>query len=774
MTKQLSNKEIIDTITSLTNKLLEVAVDEPDELAVANNLLNAMVRNLHNEITAQETRLPAENSRSRPEVENVAEFVFTPRVIRPHEFTVEVRKILTHIEFKSPLYMICFENVTPNDITDFNGYLSQIILIAFYAILLNQEILESRETLDFFMQDEEALRVFKLIKGTRSNIFMEQLNTEEIRTLNAAILWLGRWTLKRKIMSTANYTEKFRLILDIIDLKEVQIRELGKLDLFSFIRLGIEATILCLNIYNKSIFIKKSATNNLKLKSIIINKMRKTNLDHPIIIYQDMNDVKFYLCVSGVQSNLQRHTTGLAEVSKRSGNEHSVAIGTTFNVTLKSSEGQDIIRTDGVSGLSFKRRSMTPVLSSQKANDTPGNPFNMTPGRQVTPRNLSFFNDQTSKIEIEINDSKFQSSDKKNLPLDTRESQHKYSQDELMHINEAKIGIKRANTETNEDEGEKNGMFIEANKLMTANPNQIDAKSSFEDGNMQGDFTKNQMRSRPASFIGHNTVTRVTYSNNHMSSSQPRTTETYVLTGDRPFEKQDDIALRTQNSDKMNIDTRSQNFSQRADQTENYVPFVNPNLGKQTGKFISSQSSLFTNLLDIIHKSDLNTSSLVKNLRQSGERIGKLQANGDNTDQITVKHGLMQPTIRYQAIEDPLNFPNRIQIGQNHRFVLSQNNLNMSDNSQRRNTEMKPGVQYTHVMSQPRMTSGFDTNNQPSPNLDFKTLITGAENEIRRRQTDALHTFKSNSVRREDPKSLLEQQHIPPSSEFINHNHSRN
>jgi hypothetical protein len=233
---------------------------------------------------------------------------------------------------------------------------------------------------------------------------------------------------------------------------------------------------------------------------------------------------------------------------------------------------------------------------------------------------------------------------------------------------------------------------------------------------------------------------------------------------------------KTQNSDKKNTDLQLQTNTQRVEQNENYMPLVNPNTNKQIGKFISSQTTLFSSLLDTINKADLNTSTLVRNLRQSNERVAKFHSNTDNSDQVTVKQGMMQPIIRYQTIDDPQNFPNRIQIGQNHRFVLSQNNLNMSDNSQRRNTEMKPNVQYTHVMSQPRMTSGFEVNptHLQSPNIDFKNLITGAENDIRRRQTDVLHSFKSNSIRREEPKGVMEHQHIPPSSEFINHNPSRN
>ena len=772
MTRQLSNKEIIDTIASLTNKLLEVAVDEPEELAVANNLLNAMVHNLHNEIALQETRSPTENPRSRPDAKNVSDSVLTPKIIRPHEFTVEMRKILTHIEFKSPTYMICFGNSTPNDIADFNNYLSQIILIAFYAILLNEEILESRETLEFFSQDEEVLRVFKFIKGTNPNIFIEQTNTEEVKNMNAAILWLGRWTLKRKIQSTANYTEKFRLILDILDLREGQTRELGKLDLFSFIRLSIEATILCLNIYNKSIFIKKSATNNLKLKSIIINKMRKTKLDHPVIIYQDINDVKFYLCISGNQVNPQRHTTGFTEGSNRIATEHSVSFGNTYNVALKSSQGQ-VSRTDGISGLNFKRRSMTPVLTSQKVSDGLGNSFNMTPGRQGTPQNLSFFNDKSSKMEIEINDSKFQSSDKKNAPIGTQESQHKYSDEDPGVSIEAKFGIRRANTETNDIEGEKQDLLTNQNKLTIMNHNPLESKSSVDEGNMQGDFSKNQVRSRPSSFIGYNPGVRVTYSKNQMSNSQPRTTETYVLTDDRSAEGLDDAFAKTQNSDTKNVDKLPPNISQKNDQIEQNLVLANTNVGRQIGKFTSSQSVLFTSLLDIIYKADSNTCALTKNLRQSADRFGNFQSTGDSGDQITVRHGLMQPTSRFQMIEDT-GFSNRVQISQNQRFVLSQNNLNMSDNDQRRNTEIKTGVQYTHVISQPRMTSGLDSNNQVAPVLDFKTLITGAENDIRRRQTDALHSYKSNSVRREDSKTLNEHQQIPPSSEFINYTLSRN
>jgi hypothetical protein len=397
----------------------------------------------------------------------------------------------------------------------------------------------------------------------------------------------------------------------------------------------------------------------------------------------------------------------------------------------------------------------------------------MTPGRQGTPQNLSFFNDKSSKMEIEINDSKFQSSDKKNAPIGTQESQHKYSDEDPGVSIEAKFGIRRANTETNDIEGEKQDLLTNQNKLTIMNHNPLESKSSVDEGNMQGDFSKNQVRSRPSSFIGYNPGVRVTYSKNQMSNSQPRTTETYVLTDDRSAEGLDDAFAKTQNSDTKNVDKLPPNISQKNDQIEQNLVLANTNVGRQIGKFTSSQSVLFTSLLDIIYKADSNTCALTKNLRQSADRFGNFQSTGDSGDQITVRHGLMQPTSRFQMIEDT-GFSNRVQISQNQRFVLSQNNLNMSDNDQRRNTEIKTGVQYTHVISQPRMTSCLDSNNQVAPVLDFKTLITGAENDIRRRQTDALHSYKSNSVRREDSKTLNEHQQIPPSSEFINYTLSRN
>jgi hypothetical protein len=400
MRKPITNKEIVETISTLTTLLMDMTIDEPAELSVANHLLQAMTRNLKTELAAEDERLNLDPVQLKSALRDSKDSVLTPEVIKPEQFTMEVKKILNYIEFKSPSYMICFKNAVPTENTMYRTYLNQIIVIAYYGVLLNQETADNRDLSDFFSEDPEALRVFKSIKNSHLDFHFEADSLEDLTAVNASIVWLGYWTLRQKISASSDHIEKFRVILDIIDNNNASVQQLANHDLFSFIRLCIEATILCLNIYNKSIFIKKYANNNLKLKSIIINKLRKTRIDFPIIVFQDLSEIKLYLCISSQQVRTDRQTISVMEAIPRAQGSF-----------MKASEGG---RNDGPSNLVYRQRSATPIPTSGN-NEFPTGQLNLAPSSTGNSKNYSFFQDQASRIEIEINDSKFQSSEKKQI-----------------------------------------------------------------------------------------------------------------------------------------------------------------------------------------------------------------------------------------------------------------------------------------------------------------------------------------------------------------------
>ena len=75
--------------------LLEVTVDEPDELSVASKLLSSLTRNLQNELAAAVGEHPNfEQSKIKGGQDDPKELLLTPNVIKPDQFTFEVRKIL--------------------------------------------------------------------------------------------------------------------------------------------------------------------------------------------------------------------------------------------------------------------------------------------------------------------------------------------------------------------------------------------------------------------------------------------------------------------------------------------------------------------------------------------------------------------------------------------------------------------------------------------------------------------------------------------------------
>lgn len=220
----------------------------------------------------------------------------TPLITLFKNSSEEMKSIINYLDVQNPLYFLQFAK-NPKNTRFYSDCLDSIILLIWYNILLTPFLKENSAIFEDLLSNAKTsdLCEWVLRVDVRKLIFSGE--REKFEDFNKNLLELGKIKILERINSGHNYKEKFKIIKAVIFKKTLFLTNYEKFSNLSFVRLCIEAAVLSFNIYNKSILIQKEPDKDLKLKSIIINKILKFKNSFPLLVFVTQEKIEFYLSV---------------------------------------------------------------------------------------------------------------------------------------------------------------------------------------------------------------------------------------------------------------------------------------------------------------------------------------------------------------------------------------------------------------------------------------------------------------------------------------------
>lgn len=343
MAQRVDRNDIIDALYTLTQILYDKILPDPTSKSQINIELTNLMRNYMEDLPTTITKDSGiKQQESQPALQQAS-------ITKRQDISLELMNILNFIEIDNPRFLLTFSQNNENDFKLYTKSLHYVILQAFYSIFLSKELRSKKEIINMFSEGGKEQNMFQSILKLDFVQVFEQSDKTALFELNKTIIGLGTFLVSNKISASGNYKDKFKLILDVINNRYLFLTDYGNLDHFSFIRLCIEAVIISLNVYNLSVFIRRHAEDNFKVKSIIINKTKKLATNYPFMILQDNNVIKIILCIYDNKIYDYNNTVKEPQRSgKRSDDFFSQEMDTTREINFNNMVKQNMIALETV------------------------------------------------------------------------------------------------------------------------------------------------------------------------------------------------------------------------------------------------------------------------------------------------------------------------------------------------------------------------------------------------------------------------------------------
>ena len=289
--KGLPLREYTDSISLITKMLLDKEISSIKKRTFQKKIFQKLIKSFEpSDLTGKS--LFSEKQKDRF-IKNKIE---TPLITLYKNSTDEMKSIINYLDVKNPLFFLQFEK-NPKNTRFYSDCLDSIILLIWYNILLTPYLKNDLNIFNDLLSDNKSsdLCEWVLRIDARKLIFSSEI--EKLENFNNNLLELGKRKILERINSGHNYKEKFKIIKAVIFKKTLFLTNYEKFSNLSFVRLCIEAAVLSFDIYNKSILIQKEPEKDLKLKSIIINKVLKFKNSFPLLVFVTQEKIEFYLSV---------------------------------------------------------------------------------------------------------------------------------------------------------------------------------------------------------------------------------------------------------------------------------------------------------------------------------------------------------------------------------------------------------------------------------------------------------------------------------------------
>lgn len=215
-----------------------------------------------------------------------------PDVMRREGFSAELLSVFEHFGMRVPAYLLGF-NLSEGGA---QRALDCAAAATLYSLALSPELRGGAELAGESLEPPLRRALEALASGGESELLESVAGgSRNAAEAQAAVLTCLKGQLSRRLSKEPEAFEKFRGVMTALGGGGPP-APASEADVFPFVRSCVEAVNICLDLYNRTVFIRKFPDGTLKIKSVFINKQRRTGREFLFLVYQDAESTRFLLC----------------------------------------------------------------------------------------------------------------------------------------------------------------------------------------------------------------------------------------------------------------------------------------------------------------------------------------------------------------------------------------------------------------------------------------------------------------------------------------------
>jgi hypothetical protein len=304
MERRLTHKSIIDSITILTDRILDIINDDIKTKQRDQKNLETISRFFISEYgslpVVEDARQRAPLSPSFSRQAKSEKDALIPRLVKTQSLPNDLKKAIEFADLSIMESMLAFDKAHKLDSKNVPSIVNRVFATVFFSVMLNKEIKNSVSFENLFRTDQEAAFNFVILKTSDVPVFFQTENTLKLQECLLPILFLQKFLLLRTIDQSADSKDKFRQLRQFVDDRSSGHHSETNMEENSLVRLVVELVATALNVPAKVIFLSKKHNSSVKLKTLDIGSVNR--FENKLCLVSHVNDSHFSLFINVVDS----------------------------------------------------------------------------------------------------------------------------------------------------------------------------------------------------------------------------------------------------------------------------------------------------------------------------------------------------------------------------------------------------------------------------------------------------------------------------------------